>query len=277
MEKFRLQKTGVARGAFHDESLTALILGSGVHTNMSGANRIEAVLNGRACELRLITVAAQMPQENVLKIRGDKIRENSGRGLVAEMSMAAHDPLFDAPWTSNIVLQQLHVVIRFQNEDVGRTDSLHHQLGGVAKICKKADLTSISAEHETDWIVGIMRDGESFHANIANFEGGPSAENAEIESSGFKLKLDRFLGESITENGNGELVAERAKTVGVVGVFVREKNAAKTFGSASDLREAFADLFGAKTGIDQEAGFSIFQVGAIAVGTTAEDRELNRH
>ena len=91
------------------------------------------------------------------------------------------------------------------------------------------------------------------------------------------MKFNRFLGETIAENGNGQFIAKSAETIGVVGVFVREENAAEPFGSAADLSEAFADLFGAKTGIDQEAGFSIFQVGAIAIGTTAEDRELYGH
>ena len=63
----------------------------------------------------------------------------------------------------------------------------------------------------------------------------------------------------------------------MIGVFVSEENATEAFGSTADLREAFADLFGTEACIDQEASFSIFQVGAIAVGTTAKDRELNRH
>ena len=121
-----------------------------------------------------------------------------------------------------------------------------------------------------------MRDGESFHRDFAKFKGGAGVEETKIEASVFELQFDRFLGEAIAVNGNRQFVAERTESVGVIGMFVREKDAAETFGGATDLGEAFSDLFGAETRIDQETGVAGLEVGAIAIGTTAENRELNR-
>ena len=121
-----------------------------------------------------------------------------------------------------------------------------------------------------------MRDGECFHRDFAEFKSSAGVEETKIEPSGLELEFDRLLGEAIAVNGDGQFVAERTEAVGVVGMFVREENAAQTFGCATDLREAFADLFGTETGIDQETGVAGLEVGAIAVGTTAENRELNR-
>jgi hypothetical protein len=147
----------------------------------------------------------------------------------------------------------------------------------VTEIGEEADFAAVGAKHEANGIVGIVGNGKRFNANLADFESGTGAEKAQMEFGGFKLKFDRFLGEAIAENGDGKLVAESAEAVGMVGMFVSKENAAETFGSPTDLRETFANLFGAETGIDEKTGIAILEVGAIAVGAAAKDRELNRH
>lgn len=197
--------------------------------------------------------------------------------------MTAHDALFYTPWPLQVVLQQFHVVVSFQHQDVGGAYSFHHQLSGMPQIGQETNLATIGPQHKPYWVVSVMRDGECFDADFTDFEGGPGAEKAKIELNGllgpvaFELKLDGFLGEAIAVNRHRDLIAERAKAVGVVGVFVREQDAAETFRSAADLREALANLLRAETGIDQEAGISVLEICAIAVGAAAKDRKLNRH
>jgi hypothetical protein len=63
----------------------------------------------------------------------------------------------------------------------------------------------------------------------------------------------------------------------MIGMFVREQDAVQVFGRAADRSEAFADLTAGKSSVDQEAGFSGFEIGAIAAGTAAKNRKLNCH
>ena len=63
----------------------------------------------------------------------------------------------------------------------------------------------------------------------------------------------------------------------MIGMFVREENAVKILGRATDRSEAFADLAAGKAGVDQQPGFAGFKIGAIAAGTAAKNRELNCH
>ena len=44
-----------------------------------------------------------------------------------------------------------------------------------------------------------------------------------------------------------------------------------------DSEKELANLLRAETGIDQEAGIPVLEICAIAVGTAAKDRKLNRH
>src|SRR5215213_2059448 len=60
-------------------------------------------------------------------------------------------------------------------------------------------------------------------------------------------------------------------------MFVREQDAVEAFGRATDRGQAFADLAAGKSGVDEEAGFAGFQIGAISAGTAAKNRELNCH
>jgi len=63
----------------------------------------------------------------------------------------------------------------------------------------------------------------------------------------------------------------------VVRVFVSDQNAGEIFRRATDGGEALADLTGAEPGIDQDAGFVGFHVGAIARRSAAKNCEANSH
>ena len=124
-----------------------------------------------------------------------------------------------------------------------------------------------------------MRHGKRFHADIAGFKGGAGAEQAKIEGPllhrVFELDLHRLLGEPVAIDWNAQFATKNAEAAGVVGMFVRQKDARKRFRGAANLREAFPDLLAAEPGINQQTGVPILQIGAIAVGTAAENRKLH--
>ena len=232
---------------------------------MRSPDGIETILNNGAGQFGFVAVPAQMPEVNMLKIGGNKFGKHGSGGFVAEVPMATHDPLFDAPGAADIVLKQFHVVVRFEDQDIGSANTFHDELGCVTEISKETDATSIRAKHEANGIVGVMRDGKSFDGDFAELKGSAGVEETKIETGIFELEFDRFFGETIAVNRDGQFVAKRAKAVGVVGMFVREENAAQAFGRAANLGEPFTNLFGAETGIDQEASVARLEVGAIAV------------
>ena len=53
---------------------------------------------------------------------------------------------------------------------------------------------------------------------------------------------------------------------------MRDQDAGQTFRCASDNGEALANLAATEAGIDEDACFRRFQIGAVTAGTTAEDR-----
>jgi hypothetical protein len=75
-------------------------------------------LDGGSRKFRFVTIAAEVTQENVLQIGSDQIGEDIRGGIIAEVTVAAHDALFDAPRAAGVVLQEFHVVVGFEDEDV---------------------------------------------------------------------------------------------------------------------------------------------------------------
>ena len=57
---------------------------------------------------------------------------------------------------------------------------------------------------------------------------------------------------------------DSGQAVNVVVVFVRDENGGEIFRRATDSGEALADLTRAEPGVHEHAGFSGFEIGAVA-------------
>src|SRR5579872_4909722 len=121
-----------------------------------------------------------------------------------------------------------------------------------------------------------MRNVKRVHHHIAQFKAAAGVENAAIEF-GLKLEFDGFLGGSVAINGKVELGTEADEAVDVVRMFMGHQDAGKSFGTTADGGKALPDLAGAETGIDEDAGFIGFQIGAIAARTAPQNSQLNGH
>ena len=60
-------------------------------------------------------------------------------------------------------------------------------------------------------------------------------------------------------------------------MFMGNQDAGELFRRASNRRESLADLAEAEPGINQDAGLVGFQVGAVAGGTAAKNRQAYGH
>ena len=85
-------------------------------------------------QLRTIAVAAEMAKIEMAQCgRNDPLGDFRRRD-VGEVTMAAQDALFDAPGPPGILLEQLQIMIGFQQQYIGRPDALDHEVGGVTEV-----------------------------------------------------------------------------------------------------------------------------------------------
>ena len=129
----------------------------------------------RHCQCWPVALAAQVAQIKVAQLRGHDLRDGFGCRVVGKMAMAAGYALLEAPGPRRI-LQHFQVVIGFQHQHVGRANPFHDQSRCMAQIGQKTDVSAWRSQQKTNRVLGIMRDHESFHADIAHLEASPGAE-----------------------------------------------------------------------------------------------------
>jgi len=243
---------------------------------VSGPEAGQATADDLPGELGQIAIAAEMAKKKVLQVCRHNLRSDLGGGFVGQVTMPAEDSLLGAPRTSSIFLEHFDIMIGFEDQNVGGADSFDDKPGGVAEIGEKTEIAALGAEQKSDGIIGVVGDAEGLDVDAAELEGGPRTEEAKIELLS-ELQLDGFFGEAIAIDGNLKLGGEHAEALGVVGMFVGNKNSAQVFRRPTDAQQTLADLARAQSRVEQQARVLRFQVGAVATGTAGEDGQSCRH
>jgi hypothetical protein len=146
----------------------------------------------------------------------------------------------------------------------------------MTEVGEKTDFAGGRVQKKTNRINRVVRNRKGVHLHVANFERIAGVEKLAIDFD-LQLRLDGFARLSIAINRQIQFRGETDKPGDVVGMFVRDENAVQTFRRAGNRGESVANLASAEPGVDEQTDFAGFEIGAISVGTTAENRELNRH
>lgn len=246
-------------------------------------------------EFGLVAFAAQVGEVKVAQVGGHDLRGGFGGGFVGQMAVAAEDALLEAPRAARTILQHLHVMVGFEDEDVRGADAVEHQLGDVAEVGGKTEIAGGGAQQKSDRILRVVRNGKRFDAHIADFKSRAvfkqspvnflfqvfraveAVERGFFRPFGFERPDGAVLRAAIAIDRDVKFVGDAEQSADVVGVFVRDENGGQVFRRAPDAGEALADLARRKPGVHEHAGFGGFEVGAIAAGTAAEDGEFDGH
>jgi len=92
-----------------------------------------------------VTFAAQMREVKLFQIGGHDLRDGLGGGDVGDVAVPAEDALLQRPRAARTILQHLHIVIGFEDEDVRDADAFQHELGDVAEVGGESDVAGSGA------------------------------------------------------------------------------------------------------------------------------------
>jgi hypothetical protein len=243
---------------------------------MSGADLVQSSAHRVEGEFGPVAIAAQMSQVKVLKPSGDDLFGEVGGGFIAEMAMAAEDPLLDAPGAAPVVLEQFQIMVGLEQQHMGGADPLNRQFGGAAQISQQADIDQRRSDEQTDWILRIVRHGKGVHSDVADFKGCACCEKPAV-AGGSELVFEGFPCRSVTVDRDAELGAERYQSLRMIGVLVSDEDGMERFRCAPDLGEALADLASAEPRIDQNTNLFGFEVSAVARGAAAQNSQSHSH
>ena len=146
------------------------VLGGDLEADVFGAEVVELLGHDVLGELGLVAFAAEVREVELAEVGGDDLGDGFGGGDVGDVTVTAEDALLESPGTARTVLEHLHVVVGFEDEDVRGADALEHQLRDMAEVGGKADGAGGGAQDKTHRVLSVVRDGKSFDANIADLE-----------------------------------------------------------------------------------------------------------
>jgi hypothetical protein len=208
-------------------------LGCHREADMLCAHFVKALTHDRACQVRLITFAAEMTEIKMAEVgRHDLLYCISG-GFIGEMTMSSEDSLLKAPWTIRAILQQLYVVVCLQHQHICGPHSFQDEPVDMTEIREKANVRSIGPHEKSDRILGVVGNGKGFDEDISDLETSAGGEQPAIHPDA-ELILNGFLGGTIAINRDTKLFRENCQALNVISVFVGDENTGEIFGSPSD-------------------------------------------
>ena len=172
-------------------------------------------------EFRLVAFAAQVGEVKVAQSGGHDLRSGFGGGHVREMAVAPEDALLKRPRAARTILQHLHVVIGFEDEDVRGADAVEHEFGRMAEVGDEADVAARRPQKKSDGVLRIVRDGKCLDENVGDFKARTGVEEVAVEF-GLQLKFKRVLRVAVTVNRDVQLRGDSNEAGNVVAVFVRD-------------------------------------------------------
>lgn len=227
-------------------------------------------------EFRTVAVAAQVTEIKMFEVRGDNFAGELCGGVVGEMAVPADDALLDAPWAARIILQHFQIMIRFQHEHVGAADAFHDEFRRVSEVREKTDVCAVGAKKKANRIVGVVRHVKRINDDGAQIETSARFKQAELGIDP-ELRSNGVARLAITVNREFQFGSQSREPLDVIGMFVRDENAIKAFGRASNGQQALPNLAAAQARIDQQARVIALEISAVPAGTAAEDGELHWH
>jgi hypothetical protein len=132
-------------------------------------------------------------------------------------------------------------------------------------------MASLGADEEPDGVGGVMGDAEGLDLDIADGEGGPGGEDAEVEGFPLELQLDGLLGQPVAVDGDVQPGRQHGEALDVIGMLVGDQNPAQVFRGPSDPQQSLPNLPGAEARVDEQPRVGGLQMRTVAAGTAAEN------
>ena len=165
----------------------------------------------------------------------NQLFQELGGAFVRKMAVSAEDALLETPRPSRIVVQQVHVVVGFQQQHFRIADPVGDQSGAVAHVGEKTNPTFRCVQHKAHGIDSIMRDWEGIHIQITDLKGVSGFHEPKVEV-GVMDAADFLRGMAIAVHRDAELGGKHLETADVVGMLMRNQNAIQAFRGAVQIQ-----------------------------------------
>lgn len=199
--------------------------------------------------------------------------DEGGDLFIGQVAVLGGDALFDGPGAFGIVGEEEVVVVGFDEERVEVAEFGGHAAGDVAGVGEHAEGGVVGVEDESDWVDGVVLDGEGIDVEVFDGERLAWVEGFPLGvGDGFADHVGGGVG---GEDRDGEGFQEGAEAIDVVAVFVGEEDGVDGFRGDADLVEAELELAGGEAGINEDA--DVVAIDHCGIAATAATEHCEPH
>ena len=231
-------------------------------------NFLQPLIHHLERKLGAVALAAEMPEKQLLQFARHDLFGCLRGGFVGKVSVTTENSLFQTPRSMRTILQHLHVVIRFQDQNVRAPHPFQHQLSRMTEVGQDSDIAIRCSEQEPDRILRVVRYAEGFDDNVLQFEARAGRKKTAFQAR-LQLILQSILCLPVTEDWDAQLLPQLEQSLHMVRMLVSDQNGGKIFRCASDRSEALADLAQAEARINENASLRSLDISTISCGTTS--------
>ncbi len=136
-----------------------IVLASDGQFNVRPRNLSQAASGCFFCDVRPVAFLADMGENDVLSAGIDDPLQELHAGDITQVAMSSHNALLQGPGALGGG-QQVKVVVAFQDYRVALAQLVFNRASSMAEVGGNADFVVTPPDHESDWVVGVVRNGE---------------------------------------------------------------------------------------------------------------------
>lgn len=180
---------------YFDGGSQAAALGA-LHTGIPNAEAMQGFLDALGGAVGVVAVVAQMAEHHVMQARVGHAFDELCRLVIGKVAVTGADALLGGPRAFGVSLQQLGIVIGFHKKAVGGLEAVLDQVGDKTDVAEHPQAGFFIGNDKADGIHGIVRNRETFNAQILEIEGAAGGHHPPRGGTAeFQATLERFAGE----------------------------------------------------------------------------------
>ena len=226
--------------------------------------------------VRRVAVGTQMGQINVLQGVGCALGNQPCGVDVGQVSLAAANALLERPGPRGFA-QEVLIVVGLNDDGLASLELFPDKRRAHTQVGNDPNAGVGGLEAESDGFVRIVRDGEWFDGNVADFERCARLENAGGNLMRLGLPPDSVQRAGIGIDRNTMPFLEDPEAGHMVAVFVRNTDPIDAFGRNAELVEPDGDLTSTKPGVDQKPGVGRGHINRVARASTSQYANFQTH
>ncbi len=237
---------------------------------------IQGIRNRRNSQFRRVAIPAKVTEHDMPESRGARFSHEIGGGAVGKVAVRRHDALLDGKRAPGVGLEQLLVVVGFDEETIHFGHMMEKGSRDMTEIGENADGKGLASDSETHRVDGIVRDGKSGHLEGLQRKRAAGGEEPPIRGRiALVMTAHLIRGQTRGVDWTTQGLEQNRQSARVVAMFVGQQDGGDLLRIETRGAQSFQCFSGAESCINQDGRVTRAEHAGVAAAATAKDDEFH--